>query len=101
MPGEPRRLGIAGNRVASEAPWRNWYWFEVPGSDVGHGAVVPELSAAGNRAHPSTAWELVDEQRVSAIQKMHIYDLVEKGPILRGRSAGRQLFCSAQEPAEF
>ncbi len=25
---------------------RNSYWFEVPGSDVGHGAVVRELSAA-------------------------------------------------------
>jgi hypothetical protein len=37
-----------------------------------------ELSVAGNRAHPSTAWELVDEQRVSAVQKMHVYDLVEK-----------------------
>jgi hypothetical protein len=43
----------------------------------GHGAVVPELHAAGHRAHSPTVWELVDKQRVSAEQRMDVHDLFD------------------------
>jgi hypothetical protein len=58
----------------------------VPGSDLGHGAVVPEPRAAGHRTHPSTVWELVDEQRVSAGQQMDVQDMVDEIECLISRS---------------
>jgi hypothetical protein len=77
MPSQHRRRRNAGDRGCFETPWRNSYWFQMPGSDLGHGAVVPELHAAGHRAHSSTVWELVDKQRVSAEQRMDVHDLFD------------------------
>jgi hypothetical protein len=98
-----RRLGIAGNRVASETPCRIRTGSRCLARMLGMVQLCQRcLRPAIAPTHPHLAsWST---SNVSAVQQMHIYDLVEtiKGLILRGRSAGRQLLAaSARESAEF